>query len=142
MTQLVCWNCGENLHDVPRPISRHANCPKCFNELHCCRLCRHFDAQNNMTCFEDRAEPPLNKENANFCDFFAPAYRAFSPETASKTAAAHNALDALFGNEEPSDADAAARDTKAENTQSEGTTPQTPLSKEALAKKKLDDLFG
>ena len=97
MSGLVCWNCGENLDDIPRPISRHANCPRCFNELHCCRLCRHYDAQKTASCFEDRAEPPLQKENANFCDFYAPQFDAFETNTADKSESARADLEALFG---------------------------------------------
>ncbi len=137
MSTLVCWNCGASLEDIPRPISRHANCPKCFNELHCCRLCRHFDRNKNMACFEDRADPPLNKENANFCDFFSPAVAAFEQKTAIRSTAARSHLDALFG--------------QADNAQDADVTqaPQDPaaieerqsLSKEDQTKKKLDDLF-
>ncbi len=136
MSALVCWNCGEDLADVPRPISRHASCPQCFNELHCCRLCRHYDPSASMTCFEDRADPPLTKENANFCDFFSPRFGAFENKTADKSAAARTDLDALFGAAENAPDEAAADDEDA------AAGEEAPLSKEDLAKKKLDDLFG
>ena len=138
MSKLVCWNCGENLDDLPRPISRHANCPKCFNEVHCCRLCCHFDPNNNMRCFEDRADPPLNKENANFCDFFAPAFDAFQSQTAIKSTTAQSQLDALFGQTPVDKEDIPAATDDQQNT----CEPEPPLDKEALTKKKLDDLFG
>lgn len=133
MSALQCWNCGENLDDVPRPISRQANCPTCFNELHCCRLCRHFDAAKNMECFEDRADPPLQKENANFCEFFSPRTGAFEHKTAVKSSTARANLDGLFGAEQESPAQ--------EGEQPSDDAPE-PKSKEDLAKKKLDDLFG
>ena len=129
MSQLLCWNCGENLDDTPRPISRHATCPQCFNELHCCRLCRHYDPHKTATCFEDRADPPLQKENANFCDFFAPRFGAFEAATARKSDTAREGLDALFGSaaeDISDDADAAA------------DTQQDP---DKEARRKLDDLF-
>ena len=84
-----------------------------------------------MQCFEDRADPPLQKENANFCDFFAPAAAAFEAKTTTKSDAARNELDALFGQQE----DAAAEPEEADCTEKE-------LSKEEQARKKLDDLFG
>ena len=135
MSGLVCWNCGESLDDIPRPISRHATCNACFNELPCCRLCRHYDPKRNMQCFEDRADPPLQKENANFCDFFAPTAGAHDERTSTKSATAKTELDALFGRspeQEPgADSDEAPED-----------KPDQPLTAEEEARKKLDDLFG
>ena len=134
MSELVCWNCGADLEDIPRPISRHATCGQCFNELHCCRLCRHYDPKRTMQCFEDRADPPLQKENANFCDFFAPAVGAHDHRTSTRSADARHELDALFGSESADDADAV------EDARQDAA--QQPLSAEEEAKKKLDDLFG
>lgn len=143
MTTLVCWNCGHNLDDVPRPISRHATCSACFNELHCCRLCRHYDPKRTMQCFEDRADPPLQKENANFCDFFTPAAGAHDQRTSSKSSDAKQELDALFaGNDLDEAADADSHPNSEEPEQGSEAVDATPLSKEEQAKKKLDDLFN
>ncbi len=127
---LLCWNCGENLDDIPRPISRHASCPQCFNELHCCRMCRHYDPKRTMQCFEDRADPPLQKENANFCDFYAPKSDAFETSTKTRSSSAKAELDALFGGDDGDD-DA-----------EEGVSERAPDSAEDIARKKLDDLFN
>ncbi len=143
MSGLVCWNCGADLDDIPRPISRHATCPKCFNELHCCRLCRHFDPSATMTCHEDRADPPLQKENANFCDFFTPRFGAFENTTADKSAAARDHLDALF-EAEPGKTDDEAGSNQGINADVQGADSddaEAAVSKEAQARKKLDDLF-
>ena len=72
LNTLVCWNCGKSINDVPLPISRHSQCSHCFNELHCCRLCKHYDPERSTYCFEERADTPVQKENANFCDYFTP----------------------------------------------------------------------
>ena len=56
MSTVVCWNCGRDLADIPRPISRHSNCPECFTDLHCCRLCKHFLPERVGICAEDRAD--------------------------------------------------------------------------------------
>ena len=133
MSELLCWNCGHDLADVPRPISRHATCDSCFNELHCCRLCRHFDPADNMQCFEDRADPPLQKENANFCDFFSPKSGAFKARTADRSDSARANLDALFG-------EAAEEDTREEGEMQKPTTES--LTKEDTVKRRLDDLFN
>jgi len=144
VSALQCWNCGTGLEDVPRPISRHATCPKCFNELHCCRLCRHFDPGASMTCHEDRADPPLQKENANFCEYFSPRSGAFEHATADKSAVARNHLDALFeesGVEPQQDATAAGAAEAGASEAEDTSATDTALSKEDLARKKLDDLF-
>lgn len=125
MRTIVCWNCGASLDDIPRPISRHSQCSACFNELHCCRLCRHFDSARTTTCHEDRADPPMQKENANFCDFFAPRADAFEGKTAQKSSTARGELEAMFGKELDSANDAPdARDVDDDDP-----------------RKKLDDLF-
>ena len=135
---LLCWNCGASLDDVPRPISRHATCDACFNELHCCRLCRHYDPKRTMQCFEDRADPPLQKENANFCDFFAPRSGAFEARTSKASDAARGELDSLFGTNESAEGDDLPTDDAGPDTEDAAEPP----TKEEEARKKLDDLFG
>jgi hypothetical protein len=125
MSTLVCWNCGEDLTDVPLPISRQASCPKCFNELHCCRLCIHYDPNTSTSCFDDRADTPLQKENSNFCEFFDPQEDAFQSNKSVTSNVARGGLDSLFG--KPEDPSTFGDD--------------MPLSKERQAKNKLDDLF-
>ena len=97
MVEVVCWNCGVSLRGVPRPISRHANCPKCFEDLHCCRLCRSFAPGVAGHCEDERADPPVHKETANFCDFFRPAAQAYRATRGERRDAAKARLDALFG---------------------------------------------
>ena len=138
----MCWNCGENLDDIPRPISRHATCPKCFNELHCCRLCRHYDASANMTCFEDRADPPLQKENANFCDFFSPRFGAFEQSTTDKSGQARESLDALFGGDNAVAEPEATSPPGDDVLEDDDSSAENSLSKEEAARRKLDDLFN
>ncbi len=94
---LSCWNCGKALDDVPLPISRHAHCASCFEVLRCCRMCQHYRDLDHTKCAEDRAEPPVIKENANFCEFFRPNRNAFDPSSTQASDAAKSRLDALFG---------------------------------------------
>ena len=129
MAEIVCWNCGASLAEVPRPISRHANCPACFEDLHCCRLCRHYAPGITGQCEDDRADPPVHKETANFCDYFRPVFGAYRDRTGTKRDAARARLDALFkASESPPDDDRAA---------APGVS-----SKEEEARAKLDELFG
>jgi hypothetical protein len=98
--RLVCWNCGGSLDDTPRPISRHVNCPACFEVLHCCRMCRHYEQDKRPYCDHDRADPPVEKANANFCDYFKPTNR-FDVSSNSKSDNARSELDSLFDNSSP-----------------------------------------
>ena len=86
------------MQDIPLPISRHANCPGCHTEVHCCRMCVDYDPGVADACREDRTEPPSNKEVANFCEFFRPRYefQVQGEENADKGATARAKLDALF----------------------------------------------
>lgn len=131
---LLCWNCGASLEAVPRPISRHEQCPTCFEALHCCRLCRHYRKDLTGECDEERADPPVVKENANFCDWFRPNVRAFAGARPARSASAQDKLNALFG--EPDDAEAPADES------TDHPADDEPLSPEAAARARLDDLFS
>lgn len=123
---LCCWNCGKSVDDVPLPISRHANCRHCFEVLHCCRMCRYYDTNRPGQCDHERAEPPVVKESANFCDYFKPTNR-FERKSADAAAGARANLDALFGDEGTDDVP-------------ENNEPHDP-DPEDSARSKLDDLF-
>ena len=119
MSAVVCWNCGRDLADIPRPISRHNNCPACFSDLHCCRMCKHFLPERVGVCAEDRADPPVEKENANFCSFFVLIRDAFNPNAKSKSDAAKDALVDLFGKAPNTD----NKDSDPESTDAPTTDP-------------------
>jgi hypothetical protein len=95
-TVLACWNCGAAQAGVPMPPSRHDYCAACGEALHCCRQCGHFDPRAPGQCREPRAEPPTDRESANFCEWFSPvsgsgkAARSAADEARAK-------LEALFG---------------------------------------------
>lgn len=117
---LVCWNCGASLAEVPRPISRHSNCPKCFEVLHCCRMCRRYAPGRPGDCDHDRTEPPVDKESANFCEYFLPAAGTYAAVEGARKDAAKSKLDALFG---------------------EGGGDASPDADQDDTKSRLDDLF-
>jgi len=74
--------------------------------LRCCRMCQHYRDLDHTKCAEDRADPPVIKENANFCEFFRPDRNAFNPNITQASGAAKSRLDALFGGDtevEPAD---------------------------------------
>ena len=128
---LLCWNCGNSLDDVPRPVSRHEQCQECFEPLHCCRLCQHYRPKMAGGCEEDRADPPVVKENANFCEWFHPDPGAFSGERPQRSNAASSKLDALFGTE-----------TEPEHSEPTDNEPSVPENSDNPVKSKLEDLFS
>jgi len=126
-----CWNCGQDLDDIPRPISRHAQCPKCFEALRCCRLCRYFNEGVTAHCEDERADPPTRKESANFCEYFRPKSGAYVASKGQAARQARDRLEALFGagGAQPGDA---FPDT--------GPEP-VPLTREEQARAALEALF-
>jgi len=96
---LVCWKCGTSLADLPLPLSRLAECPKCRAYQHACRLCTHHAPGRPRACNEQDAEEVSDKEHANFCGWFEPRDHAYQPGRAGNRAdTARSALDTLFGN--------------------------------------------
>ncbi len=107
--KLCCWKCGAALNEVPRPLSRLSRCLTCYSDLYCCRMCRKFAPQYTNKCSDERADPPLNKQGANFCDWFTPDPGAYSGTEKTAEERAKDQLGALFGSadaEQPKDTEA------------------------------------
>ena len=135
--RLKCWNCGESLAEVLRPIGRHEHCKQCFEALHCCRLCRLYRADATGQCDEERADPPVTKENANFCEWFRPDSTAFVGSRVDKSDAAKDGLGALFSDDAAADTGVSESD----NRSTDSTNVSAP-GKEEAARSRLDDLFS
>ncbi|HEX5340775.1 MAG TPA: hypothetical protein VFX47_07830 [Gammaproteobacteria bacterium] len=98
MTEIpVCWKCGSSLEQVPKPLSRLSECLNCRAELHVCRLCELYDPHKAQSCVEPRADPPLDKQRANFCEYFQPRVNAWQPQDQSPASKARAELENLFG---------------------------------------------
>lgn len=94
---LRCWRCGKGLEALSLPLSRMDECPDCAVHLHVCRMCVNFDPAVPTACREDAAEEVLEKERANFCDYFQPSSGAFDKDVAAADQQARDELQALFG---------------------------------------------
>jgi len=125
----VCWNCGHDLEQIPRPVSRHAQCPKCFEALHSCRMCRFHNPEVTGQCEDERADPPTRRESANFCEYFKPRFDAFVDKRSRGAQAAKSRLDALFGGSD---------DATSHPEEPTGAPP----SREEAAKAALEALFS
>jgi hypothetical protein len=98
---LLCWRCGAAIKPEQRPISRLERCRACQADLHVCRLCRHYTVRMTGFCDHDHAEPPRERERANFCQYFKPRPGAFASGEAVIDQCARDGLEALFGKTPP-----------------------------------------
>lgn len=67
VTRARCSNCGAVLlagFDVK------GKCPKCGQELHCCKQCVHFDTAARFECTQPIPERIAKKDGRNHCTFF------------------------------------------------------------------------
>ena len=85
------------------PFSRYEECGKCRADLHACLGCRHYDPAAADACREDRADFTLDKDRANFCDFFTVHTKAYRPHDNAAAQKARAALAEMFGEDLPAD---------------------------------------
>jgi len=128
MKKLIeCWRCGTALKPDQLPVKRLEQCHHCHADLYVCRLCRSWNPRYTSKCSHDHAEPPLDRERANFCQYFKPAAGAFRNAGAPPEETARTDLEALFGAGPAQDSAYASVDNITETEQ---------------ARRALEDLFG
>lgn len=66
---MKCILCEHEL-SLTLPVGRRDECPYCHADLHTCRQCRFFDPAVHNQCREPQTELVVDKEKANFCDYF------------------------------------------------------------------------
>lgn len=101
MASAICWQCGTHLPKIITPVSRREECSVCRSDIHACKMCVYFDASNRTGCDEERAEYIVDKERANFCEYYALSSRAFDDAKLNKQREAKAQLAALFCDEAP-----------------------------------------
>jgi len=70
-SKINCFKCNHTLEYAPMAnIGRQEECPSCYQALHCCKMCHFYDLTAYNECKEPMANRVLDKEKANFCDFF------------------------------------------------------------------------
>ncbi len=102
--RMNCWKCGHVMPNVLLPFSRYEECGKCKADLHVCYSCRHYDPAAADACREDRADFVLDKDRANFCDWFKPGKNAYKRKDQGESRAVERQLAELFGEESPPEA--------------------------------------
>jgi len=97
---MQCWKCGA---DLLLPFSRYEECSKCRADLHACLGYRHYDPAAADACREHRADFALDKDKANFCDFFTVHSKAYIPQDTAAAQKARAALAEMFKEDLPAD---------------------------------------
>lgn len=70
-SKVICFKCYHTLDFQPMDkLGRQEECPSCYQSLHCCKMCHFYDTSAYNECKEPMANRVLEKEKANFCDFF------------------------------------------------------------------------
>ena len=100
---MQCWKCGTELKNVLLPFSRYEECGRCRADLHACLGCQNYDPTAVHACREDRADFILDKDKANFCDFFTVHTKAYRPHDNAAAQKARAALAEMFGEDPPAD---------------------------------------
>jgi hypothetical protein len=98
-TARTCYRCRKPLV-LSDHVGRREMCPACGADLHVCLNCRFYDPGVYNACGEPQAERVLEKERANFCDYFD--FRKGSvaaPAPPTDPSSAKNRLEALFPRE-------------------------------------------
>ncbi|MFO7986850.1 MAG: hypothetical protein R6U38_13400 [Desulfatiglandaceae bacterium] len=89
---MECAFCGTKLN-IKTKIMRKDTCPHCGRDLRCCKQCKFYDPHAYNECKEVMAERIVDKERANFCEYFVLKGASGGK---GKTAEAREALEALF----------------------------------------------
>ncbi|HTM57328.1 MAG TPA: hypothetical protein VL123_02815 [Candidatus Udaeobacter sp.] len=138
MPSVQCHHCGAAVR-FDEPMPRDAECAACGNDLRCCINCRHYDVNYNNSCRETEAEPVVDKQRRNFCEFFSFSTAPFVKQANAREADARARLSNLFksGGEAPGPTPAGAKERLDELLRETGT----PEDRAREARKRLDQLF-
>lgn len=95
----ICYSCRNEISDSN--FGRHDSCIRCGRDTRVCKNCEFFDTFAHNQCHENQADRVVEKEKANFCDFFRPVTGMRTSESNAgpvddPRAKAKAAADALF----------------------------------------------
>jgi hypothetical protein len=70
-SKIQCHSCNKDLDLAPeQKILRSEECPYCYASIHCCKMCKFYDPTAYNECRETSADRIVEKDKANFCDYF------------------------------------------------------------------------
>ncbi|MBO5137472.1 MAG: hypothetical protein J6B81_03125 [Spirochaetaceae bacterium] len=91
----MCWKCLKPIENTLE-IYRTSVCPECGTDLHCCRNCKFYSPNSHYDCHESIDELVVDKERANFCDWFSVAKEFTGGSNGLAQKNARTAFDNLF----------------------------------------------
>jgi hypothetical protein len=90
-----CFKCNAEVSvTTNQQVGFKESCQRCASDLHACRNCIFYDISSYNECRETSAERVVDKEKANYCDYFK-----FAEGSSSRTKAQDDPrkkLDDLF----------------------------------------------
>ncbi len=90
---LQCFKCQtEIIFEKGHVTSRQDTCPKCYQDIKCCKMCVFYDVNSYNECRETSADRIKEKDKSNFCDFFKISDRKSEDESANIVLSAAEAL--------------------------------------------------
>ncbi len=93
---MECWSCKKTL-DINYDFGRQELCPGCRRPTRVCKNCCHYDPSRYNECTETIADRIVDKETANFCDYFKAGVNTLSGKAGQDPrSAALAAAEALF----------------------------------------------
>jgi hypothetical protein len=90
---MECAFCKKKIR-VSNRVERNDTCPNCGNDLRSCKQCNFYDPHAYNECKEVQAERIVDKERANFCEYFVVGNK--SKKRINRGKNAKDALEALF----------------------------------------------
>ncbi len=68
---MKCFKCSKEITlEAIGNISRTERCPHCYADIRSCKMCDFYDVSSYNDCRESSADRVVEKEKANFCDYF------------------------------------------------------------------------
>jgi hypothetical protein len=70
--EVLCFSCRKIL-TYSDNIGFREDCMHCRADVHVCKNCEFYDPRSYNECREPAADPVIDKERANYCEFFRPS---------------------------------------------------------------------
>jgi hypothetical protein len=93
-----CWKCGAEWTIKGNP-GRGETCMNCRADLRVCLNCLSYDRNVAQQCRDRRADPVMDKDRGNFCEWFEFVRREFKGAAPSspRESTARDQFKKLFG---------------------------------------------
>ncbi|MCP5464185.1 MAG: hypothetical protein H7A33_04080 [Deltaproteobacteria bacterium] len=93
--KLICHSCKKEI-DLSDKVGFRETCEFCDADLHCCLQCSFYDTAAYNECRESSADRVLDKDRANYCDYFQGSSEQAGAKQSSAADDAKAKLEALF----------------------------------------------